>query len=107
VKKIMAPRKKYMEEISYANDVKNLYPNLFTDREKQAIDLYIHYPVHEVVKIMEITDRGLYEHLYRILAKMGIESPAMKWKSRTKIREFYNQSVLRNCTVVEKEGVKK
>ena len=88
----MAPSKKYMDQMHFASHIAKHYPHLFTEREKQVIELYLTHTTHDVLGIMHLSYRGLYEHVYRILAKVGIETPAMNWPSRTKIREFIYQS---------------
>ena len=59
------------------------YPTLFTMREKQVMEMYLGCDtVREASEILGIATRTFYETIWRIQAKMGLETPMNQWASR-------------------------
>ena len=84
-------KQKYTKEILLAKEYDQKYPFLFTDREREVMDTYLNHPTIAGAKKLGINYRGMYEHIYRILAKIGIETNASKWESRKKMRKFIHE----------------
>ena len=59
------------------------HPTAFTIREKQVMEMYLNCDtVREASEWLGIATRTFYETLWRIQAKMGLETPLNQWASR-------------------------
>lgn len=90
MKKVGA-KKKFEAGIRFAEQYNQKHPEVFTDREREIMRLYLIKDKQTVCHELGIVPRTLYETIYRILAKVGIETEASKWPSRKKMRDFINQ----------------
>ena len=76
-------RKILRDIINVAVVYSHTYPTLFTIREKQIMEMYLNCDtVREASELLGIASRTFYETLWRVQAKMGLETPLNQWASR-------------------------